>query len=537
MKDILKKKVNSIFLFVSVLYIFFISLFGVDSLFFVGGKLYKVILVKFSAVVVLALIFEFFYNIIYSIIYKEKKIDYIKNFLVVFIIYLIIFFLVFPGTWSLDDIMTISRLKTYNFDFWQHFLTSYYQAILLTIFPSPVFIILFNNFIIAIIVSYFITLCTNLYNNNFKNSIVYKLLKFLPFFIPPVIFYQMSGFRMGLYVYLDFLCIFLLFLILDKKIKNNVIFVLFYALLTAIVSVWRTESFVYVYIINIIFIILYFKNKNSLFKKSCLLYIILSFSLFFILSFIQTKGLKSNSYNVTSLYNTVTELVKNADDNDITELKALEKVFNIEEIYRHRDLQGQTINYLYSLEKNNYTKEDYYSALFSIVTLSLKHPKAIILERLNQIKRCIIDAEEFNWKCDDTRTLFDTNNQKIPAKTWKDMNLLFGGPLNNDIRAKVINLLCLHNGKFLKIKLFAYNGIIPLILLLFCFMTSIVLKHYNLAVALLPLLFKLPLIIITAPSQYLMYYLSYVLIGYIVFVYYIFYIFKIFVNKNYNLKN
>lgn len=79
---------------------------------------------------------------------------------------------------------------------------------------------------------------------------------FIPCISPPLIEYILSGFRMGIYAYLDLLLIVKLYLIKkeNKKLSNKQLVEL--VLLSTIVASWKTEAIYYIVFILILLIIL-----------------------------------------------------------------------------------------------------------------------------------------------------------------------------------------------------------------------------------------------------------------------------------------
>ena len=110
-----------------------------------------------------------------------------------------------------------------------------------------------------------------------KNTIPDILLKIVPFLLPPVLMYQFSGYRMGLYVYLE-LVMLVIFIVAERENKEwTWSYTLLFCFLVVIVATWRTESFLY---IPFVCILLFMMNKNILSTKRkciCVLIVIVGF--------------------------------------------------------------------------------------------------------------------------------------------------------------------------------------------------------------------------------------------------------------------
>ena len=76
-------------------------------------------------------------------------------FLVYFFIVMCFLVILWPGTWSWDDLYTLSVIMGYKqWHAWQHTLTGAYQDVLLQILPFPGGLIFLQNVIISLCVSF-----------------------------------------------------------------------------------------------------------------------------------------------------------------------------------------------------------------------------------------------------------------------------------------------------------------------------------------------------------------------------------------------
>ena len=76
--------------------------------------------------------------------------------------------------------------------------------ILLQMLPFPGGFIILQNIIVAICVAFVVTNLENYYDiKEIKNKYVDIFIKTLPFYLPPILMYQFSEYRMGLYIYIE----------------------------------------------------------------------------------------------------------------------------------------------------------------------------------------------------------------------------------------------------------------------------------------------------------------------------------------------
>lgn len=134
---------------------------------------------------------------------REKNQMYLRGgqfFLVYFSCTMLLLIILWPGTWAWDDLVTLRNIQHYNsFNPWQHILTGLYQDIMLQILPFPGGIILLQNVWISLIVAFSITKIESAFHiRRLKNWILDILLKLIPFFLPPILMYQFSGYSISI---------------------------------------------------------------------------------------------------------------------------------------------------------------------------------------------------------------------------------------------------------------------------------------------------------------------------------------------------
>ena len=211
-KDLLVKKENNLRIrqiilpsIIAVIQWLDFWLFGVDLLFFSRYSFSKILLLeKVLFLIFLILVWNCLFYFIREYRKKNPVIRRgIKLFVIYFLILLTLCILLWPGTWSWDDIFSLERLVDYSYHPWQHVFTGMIQMIFLQLFPSAGGLIVVQNAIISCCVSYIIV--------SFEESVLgehlinwkYTFLELIPFLLPPVLMYQLSGYRIGLYVYAE----------------------------------------------------------------------------------------------------------------------------------------------------------------------------------------------------------------------------------------------------------------------------------------------------------------------------------------------
>lgn len=181
-------------------------------------------------------------------------------FKVYFLLMMFFLLIVWPGTWAWDDLNTLNKISTYEgWNPWQHILTGIYQDILLQILPFPGGIILLQNVIISVCVAFVVTKLESSFDiGRLRNPVIDSMVKLFPFFTPPLLLYQFSGYRMGMYVYLELVVLVMLICAWKEPVTWSWTQLLLFSALSVIIASWRTESFFYVPGIGLL--VLFVKN-------------------------------------------------------------------------------------------------------------------------------------------------------------------------------------------------------------------------------------------------------------------------------------
>lgn len=491
----------------------------IDKLFFDYNQITKeIIVVKILYLFVLILLWNTVFKVCEEI--KNKNIRYIRgiHFFLIYLGILMIFVVVlWPGTWSWDDANCIIGEHYYSWNPWQHIITAIYHEILLQILPFPGGIILLQNIIIASIVSYVIVILERDYNVKvISNKFLDYFIKLLPFFMPPVLMYQFSGYRMGIYIYIELFMLIMLIQIVDGKISNWKSLILFSAIV-GIIATWRTESLFYIPFIGIA-ILIFNKKKFTLEKKiGCLCLMVLVFGG---ISKVQNHMLVNKSYNIVSIMRPCAELVRGANkEKDKDLLNDISKVLDLDVIYENDD-SGEKLFWGTNVVKKNYSDNEYRDFLKAFIKLSFEYPQTVIKERWNLFIVASGITGQTTTNIDYSYHFFDDNNNNTSSQNMIEQNWLLNKPLSVNLRKHLIHILGLQIGdKVLFMKLVIWNAIIPLGVLLVTWIVTLSKKKWKEWWILTAILIRVPVVILSQPSGWIMYYLSFYLLGYVVLVY------------------
>lgn len=525
-----------------------LNITGIQNLYFSEGNLSTIIIVKILHLLFLYGIFAKIHSLLSQ--RHDKK---VKQEIIISLIYLLILSVlligVWPGTWSSDDISVLKNAESYVFTPWQHFFSGLFQILCLQTIPIPSGVIIIQIIIASLIAGYCISNISNLYGKTKKQENILKIVLGLILLLPPVVIYILSGFRMGLYSYLELALITKLIVLYKEKKKITISDILNISFLTVIISCWRTEGLYYPVFILILFL---FLGKKLIRKKVA----IITFILIMITnlsvgklnnyliktndyvhnpkmkySFYNHPTMKANNYSITATMEPVTQLIKASDESDKNEIETINKVVDVEYILENPEKSGEN-NFWTEGVVRDYSDEEYYEYLKAYLKLAIKYPDVTFKSMWNifekagsgmgykdrQITRNMVSGR-------DTLRLFE-----IGSSSWRRWSavtskvLKYKGPINLELRNKVI---CVMNGTDANLNLniihnIFWNFFIPFALILICLINKLIKKEWFMVFLILAIGARIPLVFVTAPAPYFMYYLSTYLCSYVVSAIFIF---------------
>lgn len=517
--DIWKK--NRIPILIASLQWFFTTVLQIDRLFFVYETESAVfLLIKTLYLVVLIgfwiFIFDFYQKV------RAEKSEYrrvLKIFNVYLVILLLLLLILWPGTWSWDDAGDLFTEQQYGWTTWQHVLTGIYQEILLQILPFPGGIILLQNVGIALSVAMIITKLETCFNIPcLKNQYIDILVKLLPFYMPPILLYQYSGYRMGVYVYIELAMLVVWLCAMKENEEWNWRYLILFCLLCAVAATWRTESLFY---IPGVCCGIFFVKKKVLPNHKKIICILTIMCLFSGINFVQNKGLGNNSYKVISILRPCVELVHAADPEEDTELlKELSRVLNLDIIYENPEVNGEQLYWNYGVVRQSHTQEDYKACLKAFVKLCLKYPQIVIHERMALFVRSAGLKGNSVSTINDTYYFYDREGGNRMAERVRNAGWIANRPIFPQLRKGLLRLLIMQiKDRVFVLKWVVWNIIPPMLVLVYSWCKAVLGKKWNLFLLITTVLIKVPLIILTQPAAWFMYFLSIYLLGYVALIY------------------
>lgn len=525
LKEILNKDIKNINIKFNsnmsiALFTYFIWL--IMNLFGWENKYFNKLIIK-TPIIIKALHFIFMYFIFSKLffIFKNRKTEQGKIefnvFLIFYVILISILLLTWPGTWSWDDIYILHNASYFELTPWQHFFSGLFHIMCLQTLPLASGIIIIQMLIASFIMGYSASKISIIYCKNEKQRIVMCIIMILIGLLAPIVLYLLSGFRMGIYSFLELLLITKLIVI--YKEKTEIVDIVKLGIITIIVSCWRTEAIYYPLIVLILLLLL---GEKKIFKRFAFIFFVVV--MLFDLAIIRYNNMliSNNNYSIAATIDPLVSIINNVPLQEIDGIEKIEKVINIEYIINNPNMTGEEYFWTTGVVKK-YTPEQYTEYINTFIKLTLKYPKIISKSAWDILYKAIsgqgIDGKQTTKNCilgsGNTLKLFDKNDGA--GQKWSNIVSDIKQPFNLELRNKVILFIC-GVDKEGNINIFhriLWNGFIPIILATICLIYKFLKKDWFMLGLLVLVLARVPLLFITAPAPFFMYYLSIYLCSYV----------------------
>lgn len=490
---------------------------GVQHLFFSNGVNGNMILGK-----ALHLVFLFFLVLVIQFMIRRRREPKVMHWMIVSVafalIYMAILLCIWPGMWSWDDVAILNNAQTYNLTPWQHFLSGLWHIICLQTLPFSTGVIIVQIMVGALIAGYCVAYVADAIIGEKRRWLwLVELLLFLPMISAPVVMYLNTGYRMGIYSFLELLLIVKLFLLYKKtSVEEGTVAAI--TILTVLVAAWRTEAIYYP--IAVLLCMLTMGKGKVKWQKALVLMVVVQVVVCGIGKW-NDKLIGTNNYSVSATVLPVGELLKVTDhEADAADIQAIHKVFDVSVVYLNPEWQGEA--YLWNAIQYGYTQEDLKGYYKGYVHLALKYPKTVWKATWNMfLATAGMSTYETGYPTirtaclnTDNSTLWLTRGAEWEA--WIGNHSKWNGVINEQLREKVIRIIsCIdeegHANVWFRL---IWNLWIPLALSTASIIVLAIRRRWREIPLFLCVLARVPIIFLTACAPYFMYYLSVYLVGY-----------------------
>ena len=185
---------------------------------------------------------------------------------------------------------------------------------------------------------------------------------------------------------------------------------------------------------------------------------------------------------------------------------------------------GEALYWVPDVVRTGYTDKDYRGFLKAIVKLSFKYPKVVFRERWNVFIKGtgISELGVYATNVRGTAALFDETNESRAVVLTQDKGWIANSPVFKNIRKCFIYLLGMEkmDGSGSGVwKRLIWNAFIPLVILVYGWFKLLIKRKWYLWGICTAVLIRVPVVILTAPTSMIMYFLSFYFLGYVCLVY------------------
>lgn len=433
---------------------------------------------------------------------------WIKCSLIYLAIMTVVLILIYPGHWVWDEFHILQAVKSYIPYAWQNYFTNVLYTYSLFILPSAISIVLIQITIISLIVGYASTVIKYISKKTWTTFVIFIL-----FLLPPIIINNFYPLRLTLYSYVEILLISYvlhIFYLRRKKLSLSVAGFAFISFLIGLLSFWRSEGIYYLVAVPLVIVV--FKLINSDNWNNSLTYLklapgIVILSIMGLVTFISSDP----RYSITTMINPLSVMVhenlsgeetpsKLKDMNNVLNMDVLREYPSYTEIpaYWNGGLQPGYEGHL-----NEFKKDYFYIILHNpMLFLNARIHTFLATNALTNHYPPVISVGLLGR--DDELT-----SSELPvAKTFEEQNA-FVNPINPEIKTAVTRtLLSVDSSDHLTLIGHTYwNLFISLILLAITLALSIYKKKWLWTIVSIFILARFPIVFLTAPGSYFMYYL------------------------------
>lgn len=433
---------------------------------------------------------------------------------------LVVLVIVWPGCWGGDDLDVLHLARTLEPSSWQHFFTSAAFILCLMFIPVPGGVVLIQTLLIAGIVGCFLAAAETLARERMPKPPArgWFVILYLPFLLPPVILHDMQPFRSTWSTWTELFTVFLLvwWYLRGRAITKKQLAV--FTLLGVLTAAWRSEN---IYYLAALPVLLAFLVGKKLVRPAAVVVSVVGIVAGALACNAYTNYLMGDAwlYQRVALCYQAAALVQDTDpEEDAEALAMIDPIFDVQACRELSTLHGPELRNAISRGDPDLTEEDWEICKKGIVQLALKYPGSLLRERLGVFLNTVEQQKtESNQKLVfATTVLVYTAPPESMRENQKDFlyNSIGAYPLNQQLREDFIMNLS-YRTEFLGGLLAVTWLMLPSFgLLALAILVLLVRRKWMLFFAAGALAARIPLVFLTAPDTYFMYYLTPYMAGY-----------------------
>lgn len=433
---------------------------------------------------------------------------------------LVILLIVWPGIWGNDDLAVLYLARTLQPNSWQHFLTSGAFILSLMFVPMPGGVVLVQNLLISGIVGCFAATAQDLAEKRLTRPVrpAWFALVYLPFLLPPVLMHTQQPFRTTWSTWTELFLVFMLVAMYLRGTKLNKKELAAIVMLGTLAASWRSECVYYLAAIPVLLALLCARRLLRPLAVGAVTALVLV-GYFACSRYSSALMGEAWQYKMIALCYQTAALVQDADPvEDAEALADIDRVFDVEFCRANPETHGNELRGGMIAGRGG-SAEDWSACQKAIIKLALKYPKSMLRERAGVFYNTLRQRQN------------GQSNQKI---AFASAFLLYEGeptqddqksflqdsaavqPLNKELRrAFIVDMASSTDFAGGLIDL-TWWMLPPFVLLGLALAVLLVQRRWMLFFAAGTFFARIPLVFLTAPDPYFMYYLTPFIAGYAV---------------------
>lgn len=433
---------------------------------------------------------------------------------------LVVLVIVWPGCWGSDDLEVLQLARTLEPSSWQHFLTSAAFILCLMFIPLPGGVVLIQTLLIAGVVGCFLAVAETLARERMPKPPArgWFAILYIPFLLPPVILHDMQPFRSTWSTWTELFTVFLLvwWYLRGQAITKKQLAV--FTLLGVLTAAWRSEN---IYYLAALPVLLAFLVGKKLVRPAVAVVSMVGMVVGTLACSAYNNSLLGDAwlYQRVALCYQTAALVQDADqEEDAEALAMIDPIFDVQACRELSTLHGPELRNAITRNADGLTQADWEACKKGIVRLALKYPGSLLRERLGVFLNTVEQHRtESNQKLVFAVTVLVYTD---PPESMREIQKAFlytsigPYPLNQQLREDFIMSLS-YRTEFLGGVLAVTWLMLPsFALLAAAILVLLVRRKWMLFFAAGALAARIPLVFLTAPDTYFMYYLTPYMAGY-----------------------
>lgn len=433
---------------------------------------------------------------------------------------LVVLVIVWPSCWGSDDLDVLHLARTLEPSSWQHFLTSAAFILCLMFIPIPGGVVLIQTLLIAGIVGGFLAAAETLARERMPKPPArgWFAILYIPFLLPPVLLHDMQPFRSTWSTWTELFTVFLLvwWYLRGQAITKKQLAV--FTLLGVLTAAWRSES---IYYLAALPVLLAFLVGKKLVRPAAAVVSVVGIVAGTLACSAYSNYLMGSSweYQRWAMNYQAAALVQDADlEEDAEALASINRFFDVQACRELSNVHGPALRDVICRNDGEVTQEDWSNCTKALVKLALKYPGSLLRERmgvfLNTVEQKKSDSNQKIVFA--TTVLVYTDEPDNMRENQKDFlyNSIGAYPVNQQLREDFIMSLS-YRTEFLGGLLAVTWLMLPSFgLLALAILVLLVRRKWMLFFAAGALAARIPLVFLTAPDTYFMYYLTPYMAGY-----------------------